>query len=341
MEIKTVVAELHKMALQAQEISDSFTTVGTWYSVVRKDARYLEDDLKKIIKDEDDRIQAIKDKIDAENKKIEEQNKELEAERQKIKEMQEPENFWGWLKRTVIIIFTGGWGLMIQAQIAARKLKLIGLNYQLGTMSDISKSKEAKAAILLFIQALENLAGFCSSMSGKFDTLSAQFKSRAETWENHSHNLDADWMSWSGEEVVEWVKSLHQGQFAEYADAFVSTKGSELPSLNALMIQKFIAPDMPGDLVKALYTDIVLMTDESKKRLIYDNYSFHTTLKWLNETQEEMENIEITARKVVRDDGIQDVKVEPHARKKIVLTQFGKEITIDAVDLVNRYLFEK
>merc|ERR1712087_629848 len=250
-------------------------------------------------------------------------------------------DFWGWFKRIVVFIFTDGLGLIIQTEIAACELNIVILNQELGTMPDISKSKEAKAAILLFIQALENLAGFCSSMSGKFDTLSAEFKSHAETWENHSHDLEVDWMSWTGAEVVEWVKSLHQGQFVKYADTFINHKGADLPNLNEYVIKNFIAKDMPGDLVKALYTEIVLLTDQDKKTLIYDNYSFHTTLKWLNETQEEMENIEITARKVVRDDGIQDVKVEPHARKKIVLTQFGKEITIDAVDLVNRYLFEK
>merc|ERR1712228_558182 len=285
-------------------------------------------------------IQDIKDKIDAQNKKIKEEKAKLEAERERIKEMQRPKGFWGWFKRIVLIVFTGGLGLKLQTSVALRKLDLLILNRKLANMPDISKSIEAKAQIVSFIQALENLAGFCSSMSGKFDTLSSQFRSHAHTWENEAHDLDVDWMKWTGEEVVEWIKSLHQGQFAKYADAFVNQKGADLSNLNEYVIKHYIAKDMSDDSVKELCTDIVLMTSKAKKTLIYDPYSFHTTLKWLNETQEEMENIEVTARQVVRDHGIQVVKITPTPRKKIVLTQFGKEITIDAMDLVNKYLFE-
>merc|ERR1719464_2201350 len=105
------------------------------------------------------------------------------------------------------------------------------------------------------------------------------------------------------------------------------------------MIQKFIATDMPGDSVKALCTDVVMMTRKANKKLIYDDYSFYTTLKWLKETQKDMKDIEKVSRKVVSDSGIQDSGIVPTPRKKIVLTQFGKEITIDAVDSVKKYLF--
>merc|ERR1712157_310508 len=136
-------------------------------------------------------------------------------------------------------------------------------------------------------------------MSCKFMRLSGEFKSHAERWENESHDLNADWTKWSGDEVVDWIAKLEGGKYAAYAKNFSGTLGSELPSLNKMTITKYIAKNMPGDLAATLELAIVVMTDANKHKLVYDPYSFATTQKWLAEKQKEMDAVEILTRDVV------------------------------------------